>query len=99
VEIVYLSEIMSVIFLLDISENHDEKIKELCAVQVNTIFFHSIAVCIHRSILTLLDFTVKYLYRPRTQFLICRDISVNYLMDRFQKKQLMSLLSTYNSSH
>jgi len=88
---------------LDISEHCDEKIIELYAVQVNTKFSHFITICIYRSssgnfyqFLTLLDFTWKHLYSPWTEFLICGDININYLMDSYRKKQLSSLLSTYN---
>jgi hypothetical protein len=57
-------------------------------VQVNTKYSHLIIVCTYRStsgnldkFVALLDCTLKHLYRPRTEFLICGDIHVNYLME------------------
>ena len=75
---------------LDISENRDEKITEQCAVQVNTKFY-LIIVCTYRStsgnfvkFVALLDCTLRHLYRTRTEYLICGDINVNYLMELYE---------------
>jgi hypothetical protein len=38
----------------------------------------------------------KYLYKPNVEFLICGDINTNYLMESNRKRQLSSLLTTYN---
>jgi hypothetical protein len=46
-----------------------------------------------------LDDTLKYLYKPKTEFLICGDINTYYLTESNQKKQLSLLLTTYNLSH
>jgi hypothetical protein len=46
-----------------------------------------------------LDNTLKYLYKPTTEFLICGDINTDYLLESSQKKHLSSLLTTYNLSH
>jgi hypothetical protein len=35
-----------------------------------------------------LDATLKYLYNPKSEFLICGDIDVDYLNDDNQKKQI-----------
>jgi hypothetical protein len=45
-----------------------------------------------------LDNTLKYLYNPKSEFLICGDINVDYLNDNYQKKT-NSLLTTNNMSH
>jgi exonuclease III len=36
-----------------------------------------------------LDATLKYLYNPKSEFVICGDINVDYLNDNTQKKQLI----------
>jgi hypothetical protein len=40
--------------------------------------------------------TLKYLYKPKAEFLICGDININYLIGSNGKNQLSSLLTTYN---
>jgi endonuclease/exonuclease/phosphatase family metal-dependent hydrolase len=42
---------------------------------------------------------LKYLYKPKTEFLLCGDINTDYLLDSNQKKYLSSLLTTYNLFH
>jgi hypothetical protein len=46
-----------------------------------------------------IDDTLKYLYKPKTEFLICGDINTVYLLESSRKKHLFSLLTTYNLSH
>jgi len=65
-------------------------------VQVNTNSSHLIIVCTYRStsgnfdkFVALLDCTLKHLYRPRTKFLICGDINVNYLIELYEKKNCL----------
>jgi hypothetical protein len=45
-----------------------------------------------------LDVMLKYLYSPKSQFIICGDINVNYLNENNRKQQINSLLKTYNLS-
>jgi hypothetical protein len=42
---------------------------------------------------------LKLLYKPKAEFLICGDINTDYLIESNRKKQLASLLTTYNLSH
>jgi exonuclease III len=46
-----------------------------------------------------LDATLKYLYNPKSEFIICGDININYLNENNQKKQVSSLLKMCNLSH
>jgi hypothetical protein len=46
-----------------------------------------------------LDATLKYLYNPKSEFLICGDINIDYLGESNRKKQMNSLLTTYNLIH
>jgi exonuclease III len=46
-----------------------------------------------------LDAILKYLYSPKSEFIICGDINVNYLKENICKQQINSLLKTYNLSH
>jgi hypothetical protein len=38
-------------------------------------------------------------YNPKTEFLICGDINIDYLNENYRKKQINSLLTTYNMMH
>jgi hypothetical protein len=80
---------------LDISENCDEKIIELCAVHVNTKYSHLIIILNYGSpsgnfdqFLALLESTLKDIHRSRIEVLICGAIIANYLMHSYRKKQL-----------
>jgi hypothetical protein len=84
----------------------DEKNLETCAVQLEIKRFHIIIICIYRSpsgdsghFLRLFDSTLKYLQKPKTEFVICGVINVDYTTDNDQKKQLSLLLNTYNLVH
>jgi len=46
-----------------------------------------------------LDDTLKHLYKPKMEFLVCGDINTDHLIEREWKKQLASLATTYNLSH
>ena len=46
-----------------------------------------------------MDATLKYLYKPKIEFLLCGHLNVNYLIDRNCKLQLSVLLQTYNMAH
>lgn len=44
-----------------------------------------------------LDGTLKYMYIPKSEFIICGDINTDHPNQNYQKKLLTSLLTTYNS--
>jgi len=46
-----------------------------------------------------LDDALKYLYKPKVECLIFGDINTDYLIESNWKKQLASLLTTYNLLH
>jgi len=65
-----------------------------------------IVLCIYRAptgdfnhFLKKLDDTLKYLYKPKAEFILCGDINTDYLHDSNRKKYLSSLLTSYNLSH
>jgi hypothetical protein len=45
-----------------------------------------------------LDVTLKYLYNPKSEFIICEEINIQYVNESDQKKT-NSLLKTHNLSH
>jgi exonuclease III len=46
-----------------------------------------------------LDAILNYLYNPKSEFIICGYVNINYLNKCNQKKQVNSLLKIYNLSH
>jgi endonuclease/exonuclease/phosphatase family metal-dependent hydrolase len=49
--------------------------------------------------LKLLEEALLFLYRPSTEFLVCGDFNVDYLLNDNQKQQLSALLTTFNMIH
>jgi hypothetical protein len=79
---------------------------EICAVKIETKETKLIVFCLYRAptgdfnqFIKHLDDTLKLLYKPKAEFLICGDINTDYLIESNRKKQLASLLTTYNLSH
>ena len=88
---------------IDISQNCKEKDLEICAMELKTKASKLIILSIYRApvgdfsrFLKNLDDTLKYLHKPKVEFLICGDINTDYLLESNRKKQLSSLLATYN---
>jgi exonuclease III len=91
---------------IDISHHCKEQDLEICAIQLETKNMQIIIVSLYRApsgdfnrFLKRLDTTLKYLYNPKSEFIICGDINVDYLNEINQKKQINSLLTTYNLTH
>jgi endonuclease/exonuclease/phosphatase family metal-dependent hydrolase len=91
---------------IDILRNCREKDQEICLVKLETEASKLIVLSICRAptgdfnqFVKKLDETLKYLYKPKTEFLICGDINTDYLLESNRKKCLSSLLTTYNLSH
>jgi hypothetical protein len=80
---------------------------EICAIQLLlTKTANLIILSLYRApsgdvneFLKRLDAILKYLYGPKSKFIICGDININYLNENNRKKQINSLLKTYNLSH
>jgi len=91
---------------IDILQNYRKKDLETCAVELETGASKFIVLSIYRAptgdfnqFFKKLDGTLKYLYKPKTEFLICGDINMDYFLESEWKKHLSSLLTTYNLSH
>jgi hypothetical protein len=65
---------------LDVSQNCLEKYIELCTVQIDTKSSHIVIIYIYKST-----------QGNTTNFLICGDVNINYLLDSYQKTQLSTL--------
>ena len=91
---------------IDISHNCIEKDLEICAIDLETAASKLIILSLYRAptgdfhrFIKNLDVTLKSLYNPKAEFIICGDINTNYLIESNQKNQLSSLLTTYNLSY
>jgi hypothetical protein len=90
----------------DISLHCKEQVLEICAVQLETKASALIILSFNRDhsgdfnkFINRLNATLNYLCSPKSEFLICGDIDIDYLFENNRKKQLNSLLTTYNLSH
>jgi exonuclease III len=86
----------------DISHHCKEQDLAICAIQLDIKTCKLIIISLYRApsgdfnqFLKRLDTTLKYLYNPKSEILICGDININYLNESNQKKQMNSLLITY----
>ena len=76
---------------------------EICAIQLYTQENTVIIICLYRApsgyfgnFLNLLDKILNSLHKPKTEFIICGDININYMVISNSKKRLDGLLATYN---
>jgi hypothetical protein len=88
---------------IDTSLHCAEQTLEVCAIELENKSFNLRLLALYRApsanfnqFIKKLVATLKYLYNPKSEFLICGDINVDYLNDNNWKKQLNSLLTTYN---
>jgi hypothetical protein len=91
---------------IDISHHCKEQGLEIYAIQLVTKTCNLIVITLYRAplgdfnqSLKRLNTTLKYLCNPDSEFLICGDISIDYLNESNQEKQINSLLTTYNLTH
>jgi hypothetical protein len=78
---------------IDISHHSKEQYLEICAIQLETKTSNSILLSLYRApsgdfhqFLKGLDATLMYLYNPKTEFLICGDINIDYVNEKNRKK-------------
>ena len=79
----------------DISHTCREKDLEICVVELETEASKLIILSMYRAptgdfnqFLKKLD-TLKYLIKPKTEFLLCGDINTDYLLDSNRKKKFI----------
>ena len=77
---------------LDLTRYCEEKNHEGCAIQIRSMTNPQIIICMYRSpsgnfyqFLKLLNIMLMSLYQPKTEFIICGDINIDYLSDSFKK--------------
>jgi exonuclease III len=91
---------------IDISHHHKEQDLEICAILLVTKTSNLIILSLYRApsgdvkeFQMRLDAILKYLYSPKSEFIVCGDININYVNENNHKQQVNSLLKTYNLSH
>jgi exonuclease III len=77
---------------LDLTRFCEEKNLEVCATQIRSMTNQQIIICMYRSpsgnfyqFLKVLDTMLMSLYQPKTEFIICGDINIDYLSDSSKK--------------
>jgi exonuclease III len=85
---------------IDNSHNCTEKDLEICAVELETETSKLIILSLYRAptgdfnwFIKNLDDTLKYLYKPKAEFLMCGDINTNYLIESNQKKSTVLIIN------
>jgi hypothetical protein len=88
---------------INLSQFSDEKIFEICSIQIELGIYSIIILCIYRSpsgnfskFLNALDSTQRSLHKQKTEFIICGDLNVNFLSDSNFKFKLSLLFQSYN---
>jgi exonuclease III len=86
---------------IDISHHCKEQDLEICAILLVTKTANLIIFSLYRApsgdvneFLKRLDAVLKYLYSPKSEFIICGNININYLNENNRKQQINSLLKT-----
>ena len=71
--------------MIDLSQYFIDKVIEECAVQISIVNHFTIFLCIYRSpsgnfgeFAVQLDLILKYVYKPKLEFIICGDFNVNF---------------------
>jgi hypothetical protein len=88
---------------IDLSKYCKEKDFETCAIKLTVNTLNICIITIYRSpagnfkyFLQNLDKVLQLIYTPDLYIIICGDISVNYLTENEQKRQINNLLLMYN---
>jgi len=76
---------------------------EICAIKLRMQPKNIILICIYRAplgnlkkFLDIMDRILNLLHRPKTEFIICGDININYMEMSNNRKSLDNLLAIYN---
>jgi len=88
---------------LDLEQYCTEKDFEVCAVKLDLNITRTCVITIYRApsgnfnlFINKLDTLLSILYNLTLEYIICSDINIDYLVNSDRKKQLETLLKTYN---
>jgi hypothetical protein len=86
---------------MNMSHNCLQKDLEICVIELQTKSSKLIILSLQEILINLknLDDTLGHLYKTKAEFLMFGDINTDYLKETNRKKQIASLLTTYNLSH
>jgi exonuclease III len=89
-----------------LTQFYEKKNFETCAIKILSGKIKIFVLCTYRSpsgnfeyFIKMLDKVLKFLHKPKTEFLICGDFNVNFLEENGCKRQLVLLLQSYNTFH
>jgi hypothetical protein len=87
----------------DLEKYCKDKYFEVCAMKIHFNVKSACIIAIYRTVLgnfdlfiSKLDTILRKLYTVTTEYIICGDINVDYLVDSDRKSRLEALLKTYN---
>jgi len=77
---------------LDLTRYCEENNLEICAIQIASVTNQQIILCVYKSpsgnfhqFLKLFEIMLMSLCRPKTEFVICGDVNIDYLSDSYRK--------------
>jgi hypothetical protein len=77
---------------------------EICAIQIESVTNQQIILCVYRSpsgnfhqLFRLFEIMVMSLYRPKTEFVICGDVNIDFLSDNKGHQNIMSMKKKFVS--
>jgi exonuclease III len=89
--------------MIDVSKYCKDQDIEICLLNLKTTSFSSHIMVVYRAptgnfnlFLNRLDDSIKSIYRANLNLILCGDININYLTENDRKRQLDSVLQTYN---
>jgi endonuclease/exonuclease/phosphatase family metal-dependent hydrolase len=91
--------------MIDVNKYCKDQDIEICMLNLKTTSFSSHIMVAYRAptgnfnlFLNSLDDSIKSIYRADLNLILCGDINTDYLTDNARKRQLDSVLKTYNST-
>jgi exonuclease III len=88
---------------INLLKHNKEQDIEIAMIQLNIQQRKIIVICVYRVpcgnfelFLNKLEIILNSLHRPKSEFIICGDININYLEPSNKKDQLDNILGTYN---
>jgi len=88
---------------IDVKKYCSDQDIEICMINLQTIYTRLHIMVVYRAptgdfnvFLNRLDDLIKSIYKTKSNLIICGDINIDYLSENNRKKQLDSMLQTYN---
>ena len=89
--------------MIDVNKHCKDQDIEICMLNLKTVSSSSHIMVVYRAptgnfnlFLNKLDDSIKSIYRTDLNLIVCGDMNIDYLIDNTRKRQLDTILKTYN---